>query len=44
VEILTRSVMNREMTDLENAGVASLQQRETPLEDEVDSEEEKQDE
>ncbi len=33
MEIITQSVMKREITDLENAGVASLQLREKPLEE-----------
>jgi len=34
MEILTRSVMKKEATDLENAGIANLQIREKPLEEE----------
>ena len=33
MEIVTQSVMKREITDLENAGVATLQLREKPLEE-----------
>jgi len=41
MEIVTRSVMKKEATDLENAGVANLQIREKPLEEEKsDSEDE----
>jgi methionine synthase II (cobalamin-independent) len=41
MEILTRSVMKKEATDLENAGMANLQIREKPLEEEKsDSEDE----
>jgi len=34
MEIVTRSVMMKEATDLENAGIANLQVREKPLEEE----------
>ena len=38
MEIITQSVMKREITDLENAGVANLMLRENPLVEETKNE------